>query len=124
MMATDTSSLIAYINDESGQDVNLVAVKIAEGQLFLPPPVVAEFLSNPKLHKEIYQTILTIPMLDIFPDFWLRTAETRKKLLGKKLKSRLADAMIAQVCIDNNAPLITKDKDFRHYEKHCGLKLA
>jgi predicted nucleic acid-binding protein len=36
----------------------------------------------------------------------------------------LGDALIAQSCIDHDVPLITRDTDFRHFAKHCGLKLA
>jgi len=32
--------------------------------------------------------------------------------------------LIAQACIDNDVALITRDADFRHFAKHCGLKLA
>jgi predicted nucleic acid-binding protein len=45
-------------------------------------------------------------------------------LLGKGLKARLGDALVAQACIDHNIPLIARDGDFRHFVKHCGLKLA
>jgi len=31
--------------------------------------------------------------------------------------------LIAQSCIDYEAPLITCDSDFRHFSKHFGLKL-
>jgi predicted nucleic acid-binding protein len=36
----------------------------------------------------------------------------------------LADALIAQSCIDHEISLIARDGDFRHFAKHCGLKLA
>jgi hypothetical protein len=31
---------------------------------------------------------------------------------------------IAQSCIDADVKLITRDRDFRHFATHCGLKLA
>jgi predicted nucleic acid-binding protein len=45
-------------------------------------------------------------------------------LITKGFKARLADALIAQACIDSDVALITRDRDFRHFAKHCGLKLA
>jgi hypothetical protein len=45
-------------------------------------------------------------------------------LLLKGLKARLADALIAQCCIDADVPLIARDSDFRHFKRWCGLKLA
>ena len=40
------------------------------------------------------------------------------------LKAKLADALIAQCCIDADVPLIARDADYRHFERWCGLKLA
>ncbi len=48
----------------------------------------------------------------------------RRKLLTRKLKARLGDALIAQLCIDHGAMLITRDKDFRHFAKLTELFLA
>jgi predicted nucleic acid-binding protein len=62
--------------------------------------------------------------LEIDKDYWLRVAETRKYILSRKLRARLADTLIAQSCIDHDVALITRDTDFRHFAKHCGLKLA
>jgi len=39
------------------------------------------------------------------------------------MSSDLADTLIAQICIDHDVPLITRDKDFRHFAKH-GLRLG
>jgi predicted nucleic acid-binding protein len=36
----------------------------------------------------------------------------------------MPDALIAQCCIDADVPLIARDKDYRHFESWCGLKLA
>jgi predicted nucleic acid-binding protein len=40
------------------------------------------------------------------------------------LKAKVADALIAQSCIDHDVALITRDRGFRHFAKHCGLRLA
>jgi predicted nucleic acid-binding protein len=45
-------------------------------------------------------------------------------LLARRLRARLADTLIAQSCIDNDVALITRDADFRHFAKYCGLRLA
>ncbi len=42
----------------------------------------------------------------------------------KGLRAKIADTLIAQSCIDHDVALITRDGDFRHFAKHCGLKLA
>jgi len=44
-------------------------------------------------------------------------------IISAGFKARLADTLIAQACIENAVPLITRDKDFRHFQKYGGLKL-
>ena len=44
------------------------------------------------------------------------------QLLRNGRKAKLADCLIAQACIDNDAPLITYDRDFRHFES-AGLRV-
>jgi len=91
---------------------------------FLPTVVITEFLSNPRLDKKTYQFFQDMPQLEIRDGYWWRAGETRRLLLKKGLKAKLGDVLIAQACIDNNATLLTRDEDFKHYEKHCGLKLV
>jgi predicted nucleic acid-binding protein len=43
--------------------------------------------------------------------------------LARGIKAPLADALICQSCLDHDAALITRDRDFRPFAKHCGLKL-
>lgn len=45
------------------------------------------------------------------------------KLMTKKLRARLADALIAQSCLDHEIPLITRDRDFQNFAKYAGLNL-
>jgi predicted nucleic acid-binding protein len=51
-----------------------------------------------------------------------RAGLLRAELLRGILKAQLADCLIAQSCIDHDIPLITYDRDFRHFV-HAGLKL-
>ncbi len=60
---------------------------------------------------------------EITKNYWQRAGINRSKLISKKLKARLADTLIAQSCIDHQVPLITRDTDFRHFVKYCGLSL-
>jgi predicted nucleic acid-binding protein len=48
----------------------------------------------------------------------------RGKVLAKGLRARLADALIAQSCIDHRVPLVTRDDDFRHFVALGGLRLS
>ena len=66
----------------------------------------------------------SIIRLDPTEGYWVRAGEARRLLHKHGLKAKVADALIAQSCIDHDVALITRDRDFRHFAKHCGLKLA
>lgn len=124
MIAVDSSTLIAFIQGESGSDVQLLDQSIATNELSLPSVVLTEVLCDPHLPEHHSSLIRALPTLDIVSGFWQRAAETRTKLLLRRLRARLADTLIAQSCIDHDVALITRDADFRHFAKHCGLRLA
>ncbi len=125
MIACDTSSLAAFLaGDPNAADVEKLRKALASDQLVLPPAALAEALSNPKTFTQADALISPLPMLELTPGYWRRAATSRAMLLGKGLKARLADALIAQSCLDADVELITRDRDFRHFAQHCGLKLA
>jgi predicted nucleic acid-binding protein len=123
MIAADTSSLVAYFNGRPGADAERLAAALAAGDLVLPPAVLTEILSDPN-STAVDEQIPQLPMLDIHDGYWIRAGHARRVVLSKGFKARVADALIAQSCIDHDVPLITRDRDFRHFVAHCGLKLA
>jgi predicted nucleic acid-binding protein len=124
MAAVDSSTLIALFQGDTGPDLDILKNAITAGDVVLPPVVLAEILCDPKLPEQHRATMLALPMLDLLPNYWQRTGATRATLLKRGLRARLADALIAQSCIDHDVALITRDRDFRNFAKHCGLKLA
>lgn len=124
MIAADASSLSALLAGESGEDISKLTVAMTEGLLRLPPVVVTEILTDSKVSKLIAPKIDNIQLLEITDGYWRRAGETRAKLRGRGLKANVADSLIAQSCIDHDVALITRDADFRHFAKHCGLQLA
>jgi predicted nucleic acid-binding protein len=124
MIAVDSSSMIAFIQGDSGPDIGLLEGSIDANELVLPPPVLAELLSDPKLPPGHFALLEALPLLGIEDGYWIRAARTRAKLLARKLRARFADTLIAQSCIDHDVPLIARDGDFRHFARYCGLKLA
>jgi predicted nucleic acid-binding protein len=83
-----------------------------------------EVLSEPTSRGRLAPIVTEWRLLAITSDYWLRAAETRSRLIAKGLRARLPDTLIAQCCIDHDVVLIERDGDFRHFAKHCGLKLA
>lgn len=124
MIAADTSSLSAYFMGESGPDVEAIAAALGGGGICISPVVVTEMLSDPAALRNMMETVADFPLLSILEGHWQRAGESRRLLRQRGLKAKVADALIAQSCIDHNVPLIARDGDFRHFAKHCGLKLA
>jgi predicted nucleic acid-binding protein len=123
MIALDTSSMIAYLSGLSGRDVDAVDAALRLEQGVLPPVVVSELLSDPRLRPEIRLLIHAIPQLAIHDAYWVRAGELRAKLLRRGLKARLADSLIAQSCLDHEVALITRDHDFRNFVRYAELRL-
>ncbi len=123
MIAADSSSLISYFSGEAEDDVVALRRALADGTLVLPLAVLTEVLSD-RAAADIEADILELATLPLHDGYWHRAGLARRRLHARGLKARLGDALIAQSCIDHDVALITRDKDFRHFAKHCGLKLA
>ncbi|HKQ44624.1 MAG TPA: PIN domain-containing protein [Rhizomicrobium sp.] len=121
MIAADTSALIAFLEGVPGRAVEQLGAAAVGGNLVLPPVVIVETLSAAAQLQAILQNLA---FLEIKPGYWDRAGHNRRLLREKGLKANLGDTLIAQSCIDHDVPLITRDEDFRHFAKHCGLKLA
>jgi hypothetical protein len=124
MIATDTSLLVAYLKSGKGPDVERLHTAIIGGNLKLPPVVVTEILSDPSPSRSLAAIISKIEVLSTDEGFWERAGATRSKLITLGLKTKIADALIAQSCIDHNIALLSRDGDFQRFAKHCGLRLA
>jgi predicted nucleic acid-binding protein len=123
LIAADTSSLVSYLSSEGGDDVARIDAAMAAEELVLPPPVLCELYSKPN-RGLIEGPLALLPLLEIQEGFWARAGDARRLLLSKGLKAAMLDALIAQCCIDAGVALIARDRDYRHFERWCGLKLA
>jgi hypothetical protein len=124
MIALDTSSLVAYLSNEAGGDVDAVEVALAQRQACLPPTVLAELLSDPKLPAKIAALFMALPQLPVTDGYWERAGALRADVIAQGRKARLADALIAQSCLDHAVPLITRDADFRNVSRVRDLQLV
>ena len=122
MIVVDTSSLQRYLAGFLGRDTKAVADAIARHEAHLPPVVVTEALSNQFLSEDGAERVQALPMIDLLEGYWIRAGQMRAKLVRQQRKAKLGDALIAQVCLDYDAPLITYDDDFDNFVD-LGLKL-
>jgi predicted nucleic acid-binding protein len=123
VIAVDTSSLRRYLNGSAGRDVDAVAASLDENQLLFPPVVLTEILSEARLQRSTIEVISAVPLLEVLDGYWIRAGQLRARIIADGHKAKIADALIAQSCLDHHVALITHDNDFRHYEGH-GLVLA
>jgi predicted nucleic acid-binding protein len=124
MIAADTSTWIAFLQGDGGEDAELLDRALQDRQVLMVPAVLTEVLSDPKLPTDIAQTLSELPLIEVRPGYWHRAGELRAKVLAKRRRARLGDALIAQSCIDHETPLITRDRNFRAFADAAGLDLV
>lgn len=124
MIAADTSTWIAFLQGEGGQDAELLDQALKDRQVVMVPVVLTELLSDPKLPSSVAETFSDVPMVEIEPGYWQRAGALRARVLAKRRKARLGDALIAQSCVDRDLPLLTRDRDFLAFVEAAGLNLV
>ena len=123
MIAADTSTWIAFLEGEAAADTELLDRALRDRQLLMVPVVLTELLSDSKLPVEVAKTLCDVPAIEIDSGYWQRAGALRAKVLAKRRRTRLGDALIAQSCIDGEISLLTRDRDFRVFTEAAGFKL-
>ena len=124
MIAADTSTWIAYLEGDKGEDAHLLDEALEDRQVLMIPVVLTELLSDPNLPSGVAETLSEVPMIEIELGYWQRAGVLRAKVIAKGRKARLCDALIAQTCIDRDISLLTRDRDFRAFGDAAGLDLV
>jgi hypothetical protein len=123
MIAADTSTWIAFFEGDSGDDVRLLDGALGDRQVLMVPAVLTELLSDSQLPASVAESLKELPMMEIEAGYWQRAGELRAKVLAKGRRARMGDALIAQSCVDQGIPLLTRDQDFRAFAETAGLNL-
>ena len=124
MIAADTSTWVVFLEGGAGEDAQLLDRALEDRQVVMVPVVLTELLSDPKLPSAVAETLSEVPLVEIASDYWQRAGALRARVLAKRRKARLGDALIAQSCIDGGVPLLTRDRDFRAFAETAGLDLV
>lgn len=124
MIAADTSTWVAFLEGGGGADAQLLDKALEDRQVLMVPVVLTELLSDPKLPSGVAGTLSEVPLVEIGTGYWQRAGVLRAKVLAKHRKARLGDALIAQSCIDQGIPLLTRDRDFQAFAEAAGLDLV
>ena len=124
MIAADTSTWIAFLEGDRGNDVQMLTQALGDRQVVRAPAVLTELLSDLELPKSAARSLSDLPLIDIESGYWERAGRLRARALARKRKARLCDALIAQSCIDGGVSLLTRDRDFRAFADAAGLSLV
>ena len=124
MVCVDTNCIIAYLSGDDSSDIEFFDKLLRRGLAAVPPVVVTELLSDPALPHEAEVLIGSLPVLSVDEGYWQRSGRLRAKLGANGFRVGLGDALVAQACIDYDAPLLTRDKGFQRFRKVGGLKLV
>ena len=124
MIAVDTSTWIGFLQGDGGDDTEVLDRALQDRQVLMIPVVLTEMLSDPKLPSGVAETLSEVPLVEIASGYWQRAGALRARVLAKRRKARLGDALIAQSCIDGGIPLLTRDRDFRAFAEAAGLDLV
>lgn len=123
MIALDTSSIVAYLAGDRAADTDAADAAIEHKSAVLPPVVLTELLSASNLDRAGRETLLALPVMELLEGYWERAGLLRARLRVHGVKAALADTLIAQSCLDHDVGLITRDRDFRHFAQHGGLRI-
>jgi predicted nucleic acid-binding protein len=123
VICADTSSFVALLQGDQGRDVEVLARALTQRTLFLSPVSVTELLSDPELAPALEKLVLRIPQLEIRPGYWERAGKLRARLINQRFRAKIADSLITQSCLDYQVPLVTRDGDFRAFQKLTDLRL-
>jgi predicted nucleic acid-binding protein len=123
MIAVDTSTWVAYFEGAPEKDADLLRRALADKQAVMVPAVLTELMSDPQLPPEVAASLADLPLIELQAGFWQRAGRLRAKVLASGRRARLGDALIAQCCIDQSIPLLTRDRDYRAFADAAGVRL-
>jgi predicted nucleic acid-binding protein len=114
---------VAFYRGAAGEDVEALTRALKDRNVALSPFVLAELFSDPKLSEQDAADVRELPLLEIKLGFWERAGKLRAELHRLHYRPKLIDTLIAQLCLDHEVVLLSRDRDFRPFVKHAGLKL-
>jgi predicted nucleic acid-binding protein len=122
----DTSIWVEYFRDAQPADADHLAALIAEGEVAICGPVIAELLAGtrPSRRDALLETMLGLPWAGIDPDGWLQAGEASAELRRKGTPLALTDLAIAAAAAGGGHVLWSLDADFERIREVLeGLEL-
>jgi hypothetical protein len=87
VIAADSSSFVAHLSGEQGEDVEILDQALSDHLVMLPPVVLVELLSDPKLLSSVSNLLRVLPLLETTDGYWDRAGALRAKALSAGRKA-------------------------------------
>lgn len=123
-MIADTSIWIDHFLGKPGDDLDLFRTALNEGRVVLAPAVLAELLSSTEMASNIEKALSEMPFAFPASSFWRDTGKLRRQLAKKGVNASLADCLVVQSCLEQDLPLLTRDKGIKKFAAAVRLTLA
>ena len=113
--------------ESSLPEVEYLQKALQDGDLIVTTGLVLQELlqgfSGPKAARQLIDRFADIPFLSPTRDTHIAAANLRNHCRRNGVQSGTVDAMIAQLCIENDLQLLTTDRDFRHMARFSKLRV-
>jgi len=129
VIVVDTSAWGVFFNGAPSPIANRLAAALDTGEpIAIIPIIVTETLQGFRTEAGFVKALALLtrlPLLEPSLDAHVRAARLYRSLRRKGVTVRgTIDCIIAAICIDTNAALLTLDRDFEHIAAHSALELV
>lgn len=124
MVVVDSS---VWIDHLAGRRIAELEDATIEGEVALPPLVIAELLSGDTTipqRQAIGELLQEYKLHETGLEHWIRVGELRRKMRRRGINVTIPDAHVAQCALDLDATLLTRDDIFLRISAHTSLRLA
>jgi predicted nucleic acid-binding protein len=108
-------------------EVHALKSALASGDLIVTTGLVLQELlqgfSGPKAADDLLNRFQDIPLLSPTRDTHVAAAQLRNHCRRNGVQAGTVDALIAQLCIENELTLLSTDRDFEHVARFSELKV-
>jgi predicted nucleic acid-binding protein len=120
---------LALRRDREGEDAHVSELRRAleQGQPVISTGLVLQELlqgfAGPKAKEQILNSFSALPLLVPDREDYIAAAMLRNACRRAGVQAGTIDALIAQLCIRHDLPLLSTDADFTHIAQHVPLKV-
>jgi len=116
-----------WIDALLGETYRVLEDAMTDGTLYLAPLVIAELLSGELTftHREsLFHLLQEYPLCDTPLAHWMAVGGLRRVLRSRGVNVTIPDAHVAQLALELDAALVTRDDVFRRIADYTPLRLA